>query len=117
MITETELISVRIGKRTLELETGRIARQANGAVLLGEGNTVILAQGDRVYIINTETQVIAVYDMSKKNLFVGGRRYDFDMEYLRLKGELPFVQNGWSAQTSSNAIRAINSKKRRGNNS
>jgi polyribonucleotide nucleotidyltransferase len=33
---------VTIGARTLILETGRIARQANGAVLLREGNTVIL---------------------------------------------------------------------------
>ena len=39
MITKT----VRVGERTLELETGRIARQAHGAVLLREGNTVILA--------------------------------------------------------------------------
>ena len=43
MITETVRISVKIGTRTLELETGRIARQAHGAVLLREGNTVILA--------------------------------------------------------------------------
>jgi polyribonucleotide nucleotidyltransferase len=35
--------SVRIGARTLELETGRIARQAHGAVLLREGNAVVLA--------------------------------------------------------------------------
>ncbi len=35
--------SVRIGARTLELETGRIARQAHGAVLLREGNAVILS--------------------------------------------------------------------------
>jgi len=35
--------SVTVGGRTIELETGRIARQANGAVLLREGNTVILA--------------------------------------------------------------------------
>jgi polyribonucleotide nucleotidyltransferase len=34
---------VRIGARTLELETGRIARQAHGSLLLREGNTVILA--------------------------------------------------------------------------
>jgi polyribonucleotide nucleotidyltransferase len=39
MITQ----SVRIGSRTLELETGRIARQAHGAVLLREGNAVVLA--------------------------------------------------------------------------
>ena len=35
--------SVRVGERTLELETGRIAKQAHGAVLLREGDTVILA--------------------------------------------------------------------------
>lgn len=35
--------SVRVGERTLELETGRIANQAHGAVLLREGDTVILA--------------------------------------------------------------------------
>ncbi|MCZ6747704.1 MAG: polyribonucleotide nucleotidyltransferase [SAR324 cluster bacterium] len=35
--------SVTIGERTLTLETGRIAKQANGAVLLREGNTVLLS--------------------------------------------------------------------------
>ena len=34
---------VTIGNRTIELETGQIARQAHGAVLLREGNTVILS--------------------------------------------------------------------------
>lgn len=35
--------SVQVGDRTIELETGRIAKQAHGAVLLKEGKTVILA--------------------------------------------------------------------------
>ncbi|HKI97506.1 MAG TPA: polyribonucleotide nucleotidyltransferase [bacterium] len=35
--------SVRLGARTLELETGRIARQAHGSVLVREGDAVILA--------------------------------------------------------------------------
>ena len=35
--------SVTVGSRTLEFETGRIARQAHGSVLLREGNTVILS--------------------------------------------------------------------------
>jgi polyribonucleotide nucleotidyltransferase len=34
---------VTIGSRTIRLETGRIARQAHGALLLREGKTVILA--------------------------------------------------------------------------
>jgi len=34
---------VKAGSRTIRLESGRIARQAHGAVLLREGNTVILA--------------------------------------------------------------------------
>jgi polyribonucleotide nucleotidyltransferase len=34
--------SARIGERTISLETGRIARQADGAVLLRDGDTVIL---------------------------------------------------------------------------
>ncbi|MCZ6556342.1 MAG: polyribonucleotide nucleotidyltransferase [SAR324 cluster bacterium] len=35
--------SVTIGNRNIELETGRIARQAHGAVLLREGDTAILS--------------------------------------------------------------------------
>ncbi|MCZ6534149.1 MAG: polyribonucleotide nucleotidyltransferase [SAR324 cluster bacterium] len=35
--------SVTIGNRKIELETGRIARQAHGAVLLREGDTAILS--------------------------------------------------------------------------
>ena len=35
--------SVQVGERSIELETGKIARQAHGAVVLREGNTVILA--------------------------------------------------------------------------
>ncbi|MBI4081377.1 MAG: polyribonucleotide nucleotidyltransferase [Candidatus Lambdaproteobacteria bacterium] len=35
--------AVTIGARTIELETGRIARQAHGAVLLRAGNTVLLS--------------------------------------------------------------------------
>jgi polyribonucleotide nucleotidyltransferase len=35
--------SVNIGERTIELESGRIARQADGAVLLRKGNTTILS--------------------------------------------------------------------------
>lgn len=35
--------SVQAGTRTIEFETGKIARQAHGAVVLREGNTVILS--------------------------------------------------------------------------
>ena len=55
MNTEAVRVSVRIGERTLELETGRIARQAHGAVLLREGNTVILATA--VYDPNPKREV------------------------------------------------------------
>ena len=34
--------AVTIGKRTIELESGKLARQANGAVVVRDGNTVIL---------------------------------------------------------------------------
>src|SRR5437879_12956408 len=36
-------VSVEIGGRTLALETGKIAKQANGAVVARYGDTVVLA--------------------------------------------------------------------------
>ncbi len=38
-----ETITIPVGNKTLKLETGRIARQANGAVLLHCGDTVVFA--------------------------------------------------------------------------
>ena len=35
--------AVEIGGRTLEIETGRVAKQASGAVLVRFGDTVVLA--------------------------------------------------------------------------
>ncbi len=35
-------VSVEVGGRTLTLETGKIARQANGAVVARYGDTVVL---------------------------------------------------------------------------
>ena len=40
---ERNTITITIGDKTLKLETGKIARQANGAVMLHCGETVILA--------------------------------------------------------------------------
>src|SRR5947209_20474731 len=39
----THSVSVEIGGRTLALETGKIAKQANGAVVARYGDTVVLA--------------------------------------------------------------------------
>jgi len=41
MEMESESISVRIGEQTLSFETGKIARQANGAVIVRCGDTVV----------------------------------------------------------------------------
>lgn len=38
-----ETITIPVGKKTLKLETGKIARQANGSVLLHCGDTVVFA--------------------------------------------------------------------------
>ena len=35
-------VSVEVGGRTLTLETGKIAKQANGAVVITYGETVVL---------------------------------------------------------------------------
>ncbi|MDE3045136.1 MAG: polyribonucleotide nucleotidyltransferase [Verrucomicrobiota bacterium] len=40
---KTDTISIPVGDKTLVLETGKIARQANGAVMLSCGETMILA--------------------------------------------------------------------------
>ena len=41
-MTEVHRVSREIGGRTLTLETGRIAKQADGAVLVSYGETVVL---------------------------------------------------------------------------
>src|SRR3974390_1556163 len=41
-MTEVHRVSREIGGRTLTLETGRIAKQADGAVLVSYGDTVVL---------------------------------------------------------------------------
>ena len=38
-----ETITIPVGNQTLKLETGKIARQANGAVMLHAGETVVFA--------------------------------------------------------------------------
>ena len=39
---DTKTVSAQWGGKTLTLETGRVARQANGAVLATLGETVVL---------------------------------------------------------------------------
>ncbi|RZL75126.1 MAG: hypothetical protein EOP66_11245, partial [Sphingomonas sp.] len=39
---DTKKVSIEWGGKTLTLETGRVARQANGAVLATLGETVVL---------------------------------------------------------------------------
>src|SRR5215207_3207287 len=43
MVTETTALETALGGRTLSLETGKVAQQANGSVVARFGDTVILA--------------------------------------------------------------------------
>ena len=42
-----QVVEVELAGRTLRLETGRVAKQADGAVLASYGDTVVLATGYR----------------------------------------------------------------------
>ena len=42
-MTKIEKVSIQIGGREVSLETGRMAKQAHGAVLIQCGGTVLLA--------------------------------------------------------------------------
>lgn len=62
------------------------------------GNIVVIGQGGRVYIVNTESHLILAYEFqhgARKHAFLGGRRFDFDMELVKTKGEISIKQDGY----------------------
>ena len=60
-----ENVTVQIGDSPISFETGKLAKQANGSVLVRSGDTVLVCHRDRVQDIRGLVERLDVEDLKR----------------------------------------------------